>query len=887
MFNVRMYADLSDSVSNLRAKASQFKFDLFKSFINGDPLSKTVCSSFLSDISTFITDWKLYSDTVKKEMHDCTPKVGINVIDYDDIKDYVYASYDYASILPYLDGLMKLNDDMDDEDLVNKLKAIDDFTISTLNKAFDCEAESVAELLDNVNYTSDSIHFNRVNATNSDLGKFKSVASYSKLFDNNDRNEIIKSFTKVIEYIYTNFYEMNSNISIHKSTYASIVNHIVEYMMFTATIYAVRIFVIGKYAIGFIRYNGNQQSPSYVSESADIDTNFDNIEISIMRLADDKIYKDMNNADKLYLLTKDFVSMVGLSSNADKQNRVANDLSSFYAYSKDNFSNNSFLAKLVYNPLIEILSTEYVDIGDRFYNRSIKEKNQLLNEYLFNNNGLPTNNTPKQEILHVIKGDDSCDEKHDLSYYQDLAFDLHIFNSAIIKKICNLVSSCMEARNTIKCRMDGPGNIEAYPYPLYKISEEMIKNLREFYNDFVSAILARFRDIEMHVNELKNAKNAELKDSFNLNLVKGTKPSTENNMAIAIPDTLRSPMTDITSSYAIPTYENLQLYDEYLRSIPGMENSLYLSEAFSLSDIINKIISLIEAAQRNFMNFINNVKFKAAVKWVTDNENNIMGRNYDVLTLNNVKNYKENIRFPNGFNNFARTLNSFDAKILNDQNSMDDFITKLYPDPKIAEWFKNDSDKIAANAYKNLFLFTDNLDDAYKNAKNGYAQISLDGATIRKYLPDWINTIKKANKIYNAYVKILNSIRTSINSFKSKLSSLSKDDVKTQPSIPNPTNGNNSNADNNSNNSNNSQNSNQSNNAKPTATVTQPTNANNQNGNNSPANSIAAFSNNVMTVYMNIVNPLTGYIAGYMSDVYEYIKVANNNAPAAVQNSQR
>ena len=171
MFKMKFEYDLISSINNLRTTASSFKISLFKSFIYNEKFNKSAGNDFINGINYFLRDWESYGKNIKESIHNLHPNIGIKAMLYDDVKKYVYAKCDYSSIIPYTDALLKLIKDNENKSSNDLIELIDDFTNSTMEKAFNRDEKSVAELVDNV-IEDDTKGFDRNPITSSDIGKF-------------------------------------------------------------------------------------------------------------------------------------------------------------------------------------------------------------------------------------------------------------------------------------------------------------------------------------------------------------------------------------------------------------------------------------------------------------------------------------------------------------------------------------------------------------------------------------------------------------------------------------------------------------------------------------------------------------------------------------------
>jgi len=728
----RLYdRDISKSIRQLLEESSYLKSKLFKSLITVDKLDPDVPRTYKRFIADYIKIWEDYADTLSDKIRNAKGTAGVRTVRYDYAKDYIYSKDDYASVLQYTDGViqgMKSGKFKEPED-------IEDFFKFTVEKAFNDKGDSVGAVLDRIlinGITVDMIS----NTSKADAKMFDSIKTY-KMFSSSSATELRKAIIKVVDFITDEMADLIRELK-HRNTrlYVTMVNTVIEYINYSVACYATRIYLISQYAFPFMDTVAEDLAVRPIDESVGRSTGeleplvgeFD-IAVNIMHGANELICRDYNQCKQYIEILDTFVKAIGadplFGTNKPKPARfMGRSLLT---------PDNAFVSKLMGNALFEYL---IVDTAWMYDVNIVTEMNHVLKEYTYNNtHAYPGSYTPKQEMLYIIRG---AWHDHTLNGYKRLVKDMYIAASVILTQLASTIDGAIRWRDD---HVGAPGFNTA---TINDVAEN-IKILTDLYTEVAVAFMHKGRDIELHFNNLKNAQVSKIENDLSLKLpYQKLDLDTNINMMNSVPNTTRVPY-DILDIYDLPTFESLEMYDDYLRSIPGMENDAYLSEAVGVSNVINFIITRLKSIWDRFMNFMNNESFKRAKAWVTQNGDTVVNFDYTDKTMT-ILPYKDNISPPKGYDKVITNLAKFDEKVMESEESRKAYLKSLYPEDAIYEWFhgQNTDGGSGAEKYRNLILFYNSPTDVKPGTPQG---VQVKGEALKAKVQTWVSNIKDADQL--------------------------------------------------------------------------------------------------------------------------------------------
>lgn len=774
-FTVFRDSDIRKSTHELISESSKLKAEIFKTIVMGKELDKQNIKSFESYINEFLKFWSSYGDNLKAvikdiKIDDCDE--GIEVIEYTYIKNFIYGNYDYASILHFVDGILK---GVNDKSMKTPAD-IDDFKNHTIDLAFNHQDPSVAGLLDSV--LSEEIKSVKKKADSLDLKMFDTIRNYNDLFGFRDRPELYKAITKTLEYITTHNIAPSGYDHTNVRLFISLVNNIVEYITYSLTAYAVRIFVISQYANSFISCKHVEDS-EMVTESVDLNKTLSLKDISenpngsicsVFHNTDEMIIKDPKQYNEVICRLNEFLTLIGTEP-------LLKDSPKPYNFNVDNKWKND---NKLYKELKDNLLYDFFVNNQWFpYNRDRElnqvETNQTLKSIMYNKyQALEGYVTPKNQFMNIIQ---KIEYGSTVKDYQKLARDISTVAVDLIDRIAQTLNDkSWQLEDEMTGNYWKPGTRKAVA--------EIIKFLIDLYEELIFAFIQKIGYIEMKINELRSSEVKKVIDITSLN-ISGLKSDIcmDNSMMLSVPDTTRAVVEQV-DLYTLPIVEAYEMYDDYLRSLPEFANDWYLKEiadeqvsqnttamkdkivdvaGSTISSIINKVRAILQSLWQRIQYFWNSQSFVLAKKWVIDNEETLKSLQFPADAKLEILPYKDEVTLPQGFSNLQKNLMNFNEKTVESSDSLQKYLQTLYPNNQVAQWFANDPEgKVAAQKYMNLILFDEGSDQPKK-------PIVITGADIAKKMALWINTIKESDATKDGFKKINDDINNAIGSINSKI----------------------------------------------------------------------------------------------------------------------
>lgn len=751
----RLYdTKIIDCVRSIQQESYNLKKNIFKNNLMANNVDRNVINQYLIQVNAFLKYWDEYSQDLMSKIKLSKGIEGVYSIDFQWVKEMLYANYDYASILPFVDGIIKGIS----SDKFQVPDDIEDFKYHIISKAFKDLPNEIGAVVDSVTISEarNGISIYR-KSSKTDAKLFDSIRSYA-IFNQRDRKELYKAISACIEFITDQQNMLKYFKPNNTKMFISIINNIVDYITYSIVVYACRIYLISSYAYPFIEETGEIRESVSTEELKTASGEIKYNEITIFRNTDDIICRDPDNTKKFIEIFISFIKEIGAEPIIGTYRPSYGEN---YLNSIKNSETNKFCSQLNSNTLFLFLDhrSGLFHINDNM-SKTINELNQLIKELVFNSDqGMQGTSSPKQQLFHVIRGV-TCD--NNLKSYQELALDLYLFSVGILGNVKFVINYLTKFRNSER------------QYPQYNttalnLASESIKIMTEFYRDLTTVISHKARDIEMKINELRSKDIDVTLDKLKLNVdpIAGT----NNNMMVAVPDTTRIPI-ELMDIYDAPTFESLELYDEYVKFTLNAYSEMYFSEAFNIGNVVNTIISKIMAAIKRLQAFWNDKTVQHAFKWVRDHEQELLSMDFSAGKMEKVALYKKNVQLPKNFNNLSNNLKTFSEKNISSSEEADKFIKSLYPDEIIFNWFNketNDDKNNGATLYKNFILYYDM--NEVKSELPGFKELS--GASLSTAVKDWITTVKGIEETVKGFSKIGTDINSSMNVMKNKLTSIS------------------------------------------------------------------------------------------------------------------
>ena len=771
------HSTLIDMTRDLTEETSKFKNIMFRSTLGTADIRTQDIDRLLTAYNNYLRFWEQYADEVKDGMSNCrAEKVDIRTIDYNDIKDFIYASYDYASVLQFADGIFRGVKDKkftDSED-------IHDFFDHTVSKAFDDIDPSIAGVLDTflrpTDYTDvvDNLQFNY----------FKSLRNNSKVFNSRTRTELYKAIEKTVKYLVDNINDLDMGTS-YNGTRVRIasINKILEYAELSAVVYASRIFIIGYYARPFIEFIADKKG----KDDEKVDAASESVECDPMMEAaasygepryhtfldvDDAILRGPGETKKLCDTFDAFINELDPIVNPnDRSVRRATWDSPYISESK--LQGNMFAINLLDNPIVYRISTAS-NYGKGFQIRGsggvnhagMNELVEFLRGAMYDQKlGLGSSRNDRHAILHVIRG--TAPKKDTLDGYRELASDLHDFAIVLCVGISRLLGELSDVtqRELNNAESSLPGA---------NTGSECMRLLSYMYRDVAFAFIQKARYIEMKMNQLAEESDKKVFQDVSIRVPGGLEDNGINindTMMCAVPDTMRMPI-NLIDLYALPSFEEMQMFDDFLRADPMFESDMYLTESLNIASLINAIISMIRASFNKFKSFMNDKNVQGAIQWTAQHEQQLRKLNFNGKSMKAIKfrqgdNGTEQVSVSIVARNMINKLNAFKEDDASTEEKAKAFVKSLYPSEVVFNWFEGTTDEQAAAAkYRNYILFAAN-ETTVKDTDPEPVEIA--STDLSKQLNEWVTTVKGGDAALKEHGDRAIELEKAINSVKAKL----------------------------------------------------------------------------------------------------------------------
>lgn len=756
-------ADLTNSVRSITAAATDFKTSIFKAKMRGEAIDSEPSKKFLRNANEFLRRWDTYASNLADAMKASKGDEDVITVDYGDVKNYIFAKYDYAAVLPFADGIFKGVKDGKFEEPDD----IKDFHDHTVDKAFPDLADSVAGLVDDVVGKgmgfADSHKVGKLG-----LSKYQSVRQSGKLFNDHDRAELYRAVQKTVEYLVEHMDDLQINGAYSGTRlYVSAVNNIIDFCVYSMVAFTMRVVVIARYAIPFINASTTEEDSDSDKDSGPVvesvqklpDEHYNCTDcIHVLRDADDARLKAPACVKEFVDTFAEFLTAVGCVVKVGRKPTFEDP------YVDGNMrEGNRFYEKLKDNPIFDMISkygyrlSSNIRNGNAFFNELVV----TMRDYMYDHKlAVPNNNSPREEFLHVIRGVDA--DQQSVKAYQQLAYELYI---VVVETVMNMNTMIQDITRAEIAEKNNPTTNAGTANDC----AECLRIMNYVYREFTSAYLQKGRYIEAKINFLKEENLNKTIAGMQIHIpgLKPDEPSINDYMMTAIPDTTKMPI-DLSDLYALPVFEDLQMYDIALRYRPEFLENMYLSEAVGLSNIINAIIAAIQGALNRFRHFWNDKSVQAAVKWVTEygdglTRMNCSGHSLDVLP------YKDDIKFGEHAKKIIDGIKAIDAKDFQSASAEDmkKAVIALYPSEAVYKFWDGENPKASAQKYRNFLLFQNeqNVND------QPVTKVTYSDQVLQAKLRTWVDTVKAAKNTFDAYDRLSKDLDTAVKALKNKVAS--------------------------------------------------------------------------------------------------------------------
>lgn len=744
--------DLRADVNTFVGESGKAKIELFKASYQARKVDDRIIQKYIGALNGMLAKYgnnlKSVEDDVKAmNKLDLDSKVD-SCLQYDDVKDVVYAKYDYASVLQFTDGLIRGIDS-------NKMEEnddIEDYFDHTVSMAFKDLPTSTAALVEDIN----SLVYRP--ADKSEISHFNAVKGL-KIYNENDRKELYKASCKVIDYICDQI-NKNSGLGINTDDAAvkvAFVNNVIEYITYSVTAFMYRTTIINLYALPFTVQTIHEPIAEMNESVQEVMNKISEKDIKVMKNADDAQLMDPKNIVQFYDTINEFAQIAGTEISLKKID-LTDDWDPFNFRKKDSDSaSNIFNEKLIGNPLYEFILNKLERCR---WNDVMNHAGELAEELdgLMHNKkqGLSDTLSAEQEMLPAFR--DLWKDKTSEKELQKIIHDLGQVAITVLSCL-QIVSSRVDNFRSDEADSDRPDKNNA----VLSANAKTIKLIKELYREIAVIVLSRFREIEIILNKNRQQ---DIADGFAAVSIKVPGDFKDNEpekeaMGDAVPDTSRMPV----DLYGMPTYEACRMYSEYASYVLG--NDEYYSEALDMSKIVDTLQAFLRGFYKKAIQAFDNVNLKKAVEWVEKNQGDLKTMKFTGTM--EVLPYKSNISYPSisDFNN--KLSNKFNLDLLKSSKAFDEFINSLYAnnDATLAKIWTGDSKNSNAEI-QNYVLF------GVAPGANVQTKILNTSESIQTEMANtWISTVLASKAVRDSFVNAEKQSDNIVRNIKTKLSTIS------------------------------------------------------------------------------------------------------------------
>lgn len=724
------------AIADISVKLSRDKDDTF------DWMS----SNMRREISDTLSKYADYGRmAVNKARSIPEPVAGQEVLSFRDIQSFLFPKFDYASIVLATDDILKAKNE--DSYIRRTLsyalqKYFNIFNMSDIWQIFEMGIKSVhpAETLD-VSYFA-SIRGNLMTDTSVVGIILKALdASVQACKD-----------TLLVEDMYT-------------FTKLSCIFH-EGYVGTAIRMYMMQNWMLGEYVRGF-----DSEVPVTESTVNDFSSNFRGLSIFAKNTNMDWLNGDMN---LFFTPLKEFMYRLGLIDRIEK-------------VTTSEWSNRPLGKELKKNTLYQLLEKycytyrqdghirPYVDrcYIDPLNPMFIDELKAIMQLRTISTDG-NTFISPADEICNIIMSA-FCDQP--IESIKNLALDLYLF--AMILPADRSVRDYAIPFDKTDCTQSGAFD----EVRMLGIISNTFRPIRE-------AIWKKFGLIEEQLNTIYA--NEDEPYTLNISDFITTEPQEQSWKKMQYPF-----VNDvITECYAMPFYIQESLRSEYLATLDAFKDSILFKEdgdqntdlsdmegtnnqqssssttpqnssnnndsmvnatKKTLSNVLDKIISLIKGMAQRIGDFIKKQGVAAAIKWVENHKADLQTiKLADGVTMPEWVVYRNPIKF-NFTNRAMMAITPTDTF-----EKYQEQLVAFYGDKKVYDWFNGSDSASAPQKYKNYILYNDDGSDPKPQV--------YSANMVALAMPIWINNITSLDDIVNRIEQISENLINNISTIKTKLS---------------------------------------------------------------------------------------------------------------------
>ena len=410
---------LMNDVQSLANKSTAVKLNFFKSWLKAEKIDRFLIDRYLEDTLSFLHRWNNAGKDAEELARSLNPDnnlKNVNVMIYDDVQPYLFSNFDYASILQFVDGIMKGIKSKK----MKYAKDVNEFREYVINKAFSKQPLTYAELLEEPS----KIGSRMVEVNGSEIAHFKSIKN-RRFHDQKEYNEIYKSIDAIIKYLKNAIDNDELKEEYTPELKVAFINNTIDFIIYINTLFAVKNFMIAQYVESYKDPDTKIIGP--LREASELRS-----AITIMQECDEIYCHKVEDINKFFKKINEFASATGADEFLDpdiSKNIIDNNS---YAVNSKLIYQTKIGQELVSNPLFSLFIDDTSidrmnsENGNRYAGIQIKF-NEDLKEYLNSNKHyLNDNFTYKQHFLQVVKNIKPSSET--VKGYAELINDIRILS---------------------------------------------------------------------------------------------------------------------------------------------------------------------------------------------------------------------------------------------------------------------------------------------------------------------------------------------------------------------------------------------------------------------------------------------------------------------------
>lgn len=587
---------------------------------------------FLNKVNDFLKFWYNYGKRAAEaiEANGVLPNPTEN-LKYSYVRKFLFNSYDFKSVLLYVDGMVKHIADGKKKYTQEDLESFYRFTIKD---AFGTDDPDLSALLTDLEVSGETT----IPDEEPDFD-INMIQGYD-IFKDHDYTDLYKSIEGIIDFIsfdrMKNLFLLKKQIKNPLLTSVA-VRTIFDYMIYSLAFFAIRIYVVAKFLNNFVNTDKTSELTEAVINSQD------SLESFLRKMVIFKLDLERPNwfDDQVFTALDEVIVR-----DPDK----TKFLQTFEVFARlfeiDNFSFTPMTKKEFIStfgkPFMESKLFRFFlenDFSNPEFNPNMTEF-FLTTKYLFNTSKLAFVTSKNPVYNHKTKFFDilitlMCDEKFSIQDLKKSSILVYKFARFFFE---NFMKPAFDWVNRCHCREIKPSEFTTEK-KYYTIINQFFS---EFFDEFSYIIFKIMNYIENKIGIFNYDKKSE-KDDISIN----TSPKyvrTAPNFDQIFIDTQEVFHENFLNIYSYPYYENIKIYESYLKQYPEFVNLSFFKEDGANNDWISKIEAWIKGIFEKIMKFFESAKVKNCINWVKNNESKIKEATFsDDTTISDCYLYKDKV----------------------------------------------------------------------------------------------------------------------------------------------------------------------------------------------------------------------------------------------------